>query len=428
MKLYLFSIMRTCFLIQLVLLTVYFISVPAVRADLITFQFEGELTRVDTPLEGQFSVGDSFGGTYTFESNTPMVVTDLSGVITEFDDDVEYYMYKHHYPDAIKALDFSSGSYMAVAESGKIIVEPDGFTTYKAIFTGIEGASVGGHTPHGMDFRADDYYINPNFSSNRIQPEYNMNDYEKWNEPPYTGRMSFSFEEVGSQNFSSLRGEIFSVSLVDRISTIIVPNNKWVQMGLKTAPPAGSTIADIIGDDISAPYNSKWVVYSYETSTNTYKQLSLTDIMLPGIGYWFIQTTGNSVTIDMPEASTDVNIRQSLACSSFKGCFEIPLQSPSSFEPQWQMIGYPFRSYRRIDKIRVVTAGIGSSCFTGCTLAQANEKYLVSEPLYHYDGTSYQQLTTERSSRYFSPWDGAWVATLPSAHRENVTLLIPAKD
>ncbi len=266
-----------------------------------------------------------------------------------------------------------------------------------------------------------DDYSNLNFSSNPIHPEYSVND--SYN----SGYMNLAFKELGNQDRSWIIGDVFSVTLVSRISTTIVPNNKWLQIGLKTAPPVGSTVADIIGDDISGSYGSEWVIYSYETSTNSYRQLSPTDTMLAGVGYWFIQTTGNPVTIDMPEASTDVNVRQSPACSSFEGCFEIPLQTSSSYETQWQMIGYPFRDYGAIDKIRVVTAGIGSDCFTGCTLAEANEKYLVSEPLYHYDGTSYQQLTTE-GYEPFEPWDGAWIATLPYAAGQNPTLLIPATN
>ena len=401
---------------QLVLLTGFFVSVSVVRADLIIYQFEGEITRVDTPLEGPISVGDSFGGTYAFESNT-------ASVITYFYDSG----YTELFSNAIKTLDFNSGSYVAVAESGDIRNQYDSSyldANYSAESNIVDGFSVGGYILRDITLGVDNY-SNLNFSSNPIHPEYNVND--SFFDYNYPGYMYLTFEEVGGQNTRNIIGDVFSVTLVSRISTTIVPNNKWLQIGLKTAPPVGSTVADIIGDDISGSYGSEWVIYSYETSTNSYRQLSPTDTMLAGIGYWFIQTTGNPVTIDMPDASTDVNVRQSPACSSFEGCFEIPLQTSNSYKTQWQMIGYPFRDNGEIDKIRVVTAGIGSDCFTGCTLAEANEKYLVSEPLYHYDGTSYQQLTTE-GSEPFEPWDGAWIATLPYATGQNPTLLIPATN
>ena len=94
--------------------------------------------------------------------------------------------------------------------------------------------------------------------------------------------------------------------------------------------------------------------------------------MLPGIGYWIIQVTNHPIVIDMPSESTSVNVRVHPACTSIrKGCFEIPLQTPHSVDTQWQMIGYPFRDSRKIDKIRVVTTGLPSVCFIGCTLKRS---------------------------------------------------------
>ena len=264
MKFYLFGTMRTCFLMQLVLLAVFFISVPAVRADIITFRYEGELTSVDAPLEGQFSVGDSFRGTYTFKSDTTFVITDYY-----YGEDIaDDYYFLDVYPNVIKALYFSSGTYMAATESGDIeTYEDDVATDYSANFNSVEGLSVGGYIPQEISFAVYDNDYNTfgkelNFSSNLIHPEYQ------------NGSMGFAFEEVGSQNPSYLRGDIFSVSLLSRISTTIVPNNKWLQIGLKTAPPVGSTVADIIGDDISAPYGSEWVVYRASCKTNKSEEYS----------------------------------------------------------------------------------------------------------------------------------------------------------
>ena len=167
MKFYLFGTLRTRFLMQLVLLAGFFVSVSAVRADLITFQFEGELTNVDTPLEGEFSVGDSFGGTYTFESNTEPVV-----IIDDGDG------YGELFPNTIQTLDFSSGSYVATAESGDITYYNFDFLYYGAEFNSVDGFSVGGYIPQDMKLFIDDEDTFLNFSSNSIYPEYNANDYD----------------------------------------------------------------------------------------------------------------------------------------------------------------------------------------------------------------------------------------------------------
>jgi len=460
MKSYLFGTIRTRFLKQLILLPVFFVSAPVIQADIITFRYEGELIHVDAPLEETFSVGNSFSGTYTFDSDTPPV-----------DDGLAYV----EYPNAIIDMSFNSGNFMASADNGSM--SEDYFDAVSSFFTidfeSPSSTSIAGLNPHSIFMRWDATYdytsiidSDPSFNPYSPTPwdsliEYAINgggadpDELDLNYFDVNGNLVYSYETgvIGNPNQALFRsdgtpvssgffylsfktaqdsylrtsGILNSITLVSNIPSTSIPDNKWIQIGLKTAPPAGSTVADILSDDISASYGSEWVVYSYQTNTNTYKQLALTDTMLPGVGYWLIQVTGNPITIDMPDASTDVNVIQSPACSSLDGCFEIPLQTSNSVDVQWQMIGYPFRDSGKIDKVRVVTSSVGSDCFVGCTLKEANEKGLVSEPMYHYDGTSYQQLTTD-GSETINPWDGAWIATLPTASGEAPKLLIPATN
>ena len=459
MKSYLFGTMRTCFLTQLVLLlTVFFVSIPIIRADIITFQYEGELTEVDTELGGEFSVGDKFSGSYSFNTDS---------ADPQYDDSIYFYP-DWSFPNAISnmMISFSKDGidyYTASATNGGIYEDFWDEPYYSIDIDSISGLSIESFVPDrlylswivsGAEFFYD-LMISPGFQPN-ISPIY-INPYRDYYDaegnllydddnyvdlvydpeqplfysdgsPARTQNGSFSFYFLNSDDqLSKIWGNLNSVTLSSNIPSISIPDNKWVQIGLNTTPPTGSTVADIIGDDISASYGSDWVLYSYQTSTNTYKQLNLTDTMHPGIGYWFIQVTDNPITIDMPNASTGVNVIQSPACPSFDGCFEIPLQTSNSVDTQWQMIGYPFRDNRNIDKVRVITRDVGSDCFVGCTLKEANEKGMVSEPMYHFDGTSYQQLTTE-GSEPFKPWDGAWIATLPAASGQHPKLLIPATN
>ena len=461
MKFYLFRTMRTCFLMQLVLLAVFFVSLPAVRADIITFQFEGELTEVDSSLQEIFSTGEGFTGSYTFDTAS-----------------ASFYFYDvpfGEFSNVISAMSFSSGTYNITTPANGIIRQDfiDEWD-YRVDLQAISDFPVNGFVPDAMGLSWTASYIGGAFSFDSelfgpmtrpaFDPElpaylqcyecnfydadgnlvYGLNDDHEYifdiddpiqplfldsnGDDPVSSNGGFGFSVLDNEGLSlSIFGKLTSVTVASNIPSISIPSNKWIQIGLKTAPPVGSTVADIIGDDISAPYGSDWIIYSYQTSTNTYKQLSLTDTMLPGIGYWLIQVTGNPITIDMPDESIPVNVVQSPACSSFEGCFEIPLQTSNSIDNQWQMIGYPFRDTRSIDKIKVVTRDLGSDCFIGCTLKEANEKGLVSEPMYHFDGTSYQQLTTE-GSEPFKPWDGAWIATLPAASGQHPSLLIPATN
>ena len=418
MKFYLIGTMSTCFFTQLLLLTIFFVSVPAVQADIVTFQFEGELTDVETLLEEGFTVGDSFTGTYSFESDSSEVAgEEVGGVFL--------------YPNAIFEMSFSSGAFTASATTGDIHEDfevaadfPNGSLFFHmAFFDPILGLPEGDFVADWMSLSWDYWTSVPGAS------DLSPNSYLLTNpgfDPQEGGSLRVGFLDVGDQQ-AFVRGELNSVILVSNIPSIPIPDNKWIQIGLNTAPPTGNTVADIIGDDILASYGIDWVIYSYQTSTNTYQKLSLSDEMLPGIGYWLIQVTGNPITIDMPNESTGVNLTGHPACTSITdGCFEIPLAT-NPIDVQWQMIGYPFRDSRNIDKVRVVTAGVASDCFIGCTLSEASEKGLVSDTIWHYDGAFYQQLTTG-GSEPFEPWDGAWIATLPAAYGRAPKLLIPATN
>jgi hypothetical protein len=137
MKFYLLGTMRTCILKQLVLLTVFFISVSGVHAEPITFRYEGTLTDVDAPLQGTFSAGDSFFGTYTFDSDSP-------GSSDHNDPGDQFLTY--HFNNAVSAMSFNSGNYKASATTGIITQDVDfgdGMWLYSVSFDPVSGSPVG---------------------------------------------------------------------------------------------------------------------------------------------------------------------------------------------------------------------------------------------------------------------------------------------
>jgi hypothetical protein len=132
MKFYLLGTMRTRILMQLVLLTVVFVFVSNVGAEPVTFRFEGTLTQVDTPLQGTFSTGDSFSGTYTFDSDSPENP-------------------EKEYLNAISAMSFSSGAYVASASNGNIdLHNVESFVFNNAFSAPISGSLVGDFVPKSM--------------------------------------------------------------------------------------------------------------------------------------------------------------------------------------------------------------------------------------------------------------------------------------
>ena len=128
-----------------------------VRADIITFQYEGELTDVDAQLEGTFSVGDSFAGTYTFNSDTPV------------DDAFIAYF---EYPNTIIDISFNSGNFMASANNGSMSEDYfDAVTSFFSVYSeSISSPSIAGLDPNYISLGWDTDYGSPSI----IDPDHSL--------------------------------------------------------------------------------------------------------------------------------------------------------------------------------------------------------------------------------------------------------------
>jgi len=144
MKFYLLGTMPNRILMQLLLLAVVFIPVSDVGAEPVTFRFEGTLTQVDTPLQSTFSTGDSFEGTYTFDSDSPGSTFDPFGQFVVYD-----------FTNAVSAMSLNSGNYKASATTGDITQDfdgGDGRQLYSVSFDPASGSPVG-------DFVLDEMHL-----------------------------------------------------------------------------------------------------------------------------------------------------------------------------------------------------------------------------------------------------------------------------
>ncbi len=413
MKYHFFNIRHGRFFTHTLLLVLSLVSISNVWAAKITVHYEGEVTKVDDPLKSQFAVGDKISGdlAYYRHDHYQLIENNIPGIESTYD---FYYFFDYGYydPNGLQAM---STSYSR-----------EGAVTYEM------SANKGSIKRIVVD--AQQYFYESTHNSGHSVEGFNLVWSRVTSEPTRDGDLSTATLTFSNgQSKARVLGKLNSIEFTNFVNTRIILDNKWIQIGLNVSLPAESTVADIIGDDISAPYGEKWVVYNYQTSTNTYKKLNLTDVMLPGNGYWIIQATGKWLVIDMPDASTNANWKNSPACSTNDagGCMEIPLDTNAT-DPQWQMISYPYPNPSRTnsEESRIVTSTASSDCFSGCTLTEANEKGLIHTPLYRYDGSSYQPLTTQLGftpSHYFQPFGAAWIAVLPAANGQNPKLLIPGR-
>ncbi len=203
-----------------------------------------------------------------------------------------------------------------------------------------------------------------------------------------------------------------------------LPNSKWIMFSLDCVPPTGeNTLSDLFADEITGAYDTVWRVFSYDSSTNSYKKLVIGDELEIGGSYWIIQTTGASVVLDVPRDSHRTPVVNSAVCESNQGCFEYALSTESGLN-DWNMIGNPFLKVVAFDEIRIVTDS--GTCASGCDLNAAEDASIVDNTLFSYNSSSglYDSIV---SGGTIPARSGGWLETLDAAHGKNPRILVPYK-
>jgi hypothetical protein len=135
--------MRASILMLLASLTVLIISISHVHASMVTFQFEGELTSVDSELSNEFSEGDTFKTSYTFDTTSPATRSSpfIDGSIVRIP--------FASFDNAITAMSFEIRPYSAsavtyTASNGVVRAQFSPPPRYGVFFNQISGHSVEG--------------------------------------------------------------------------------------------------------------------------------------------------------------------------------------------------------------------------------------------------------------------------------------------
>ena len=188
-------------------LTVAICCVSPAHADLI-FTFAGEVASVDTPLDSQFTVGDTF--TFTFSIDETTADTNSSP-----EDGV--------YP-GVTGVSFSySNGYTGGAASSPILAvqSRSSFDALSSQFNPT-GAGVSGQTPSFIEFSLDDTTATA-FTSDAIPTALDINDFD-------VTRLQLFFS--GSAGETSVTGIITSASVT--LSAVPEPSSLavWVLGGL----------------------------------------------------------------------------------------------------------------------------------------------------------------------------------------------------
>jgi len=197
----------------------------------------------------------------------------------------------------------------------------------------------------------------------------------------------------------------FNLFAVDAYS---LPNNQWRMISLPAEPPADeNTVAKVFGDDISGTYGTDWVLYQFNTQTNSYgDSLKLSDAVEQGRGYWIIQKTGGSVTLTMPPGST-----------AAPDSYSFTIGSATGNNTQWTLSGNPFSSSQALGDFSLRTdSGVCSD--NPCDLDKAESEKLLHNQVWVYDGA----YKIKNKQDTLNSWDGFWVASLKNSQGHVLSL------
>lgn len=214
-----------------------------------------------------------------------------------------------------------------------------------------------------------------------------------------------------------------------------LPDSEWVSLTLPCEPPAGTTIADLFSDDIDGEYysggstTSIWRVFTYDSTTPApqYVDPGLDGIVVAGQGFFIIQTTGSTATLDLPAGSRGAssNYTAADACIGASGCRNLALTGlPVVSQLLWSLRGNPFNAEVEFDDLRVTTESGACADNDGCTLEEAYMPAVnvLGNVLFYYNGSSY---ISYASGSTIPSWAGFWIAELAGSTGNTPVLRVP---
>jgi len=204
--------------------------------------------------------------------------------------------------------------------------------------------------------------------------------------------------------------------------TFILKNNQWEQL-VVPADTSNSSIRALFADDLPADqYGVSWAIYPFDGISNSYTEIGLDDAIPNGAGFWIRQSTGEDVTLDLPDNIPPIPSEGSTACAVTE-CSSVALPATAD-RSVFSMLGSGLASDVPASQLRMQTELQGSDCFNGCDLDAAAGYGYISTTLWRWDNDtgSYVDLS---EVGIISPWHAFWLNVQPDSSGTNASLLFP---
>jgi len=215
---------------------------------------------------------------------------------------------------------------------------------------------------------------------------------------------------------------LFFYSTFSSAAQITLPDRQWALLTVP-ANADNQTIESLFADDLPIEsLGSLWTIFGYDQENQIYVAPGKSDSLNQGEGFWIIQITGGSVTIDVPETLAPGDLTTSNACSSPDGCFVTSLPT-SDNNISWAISGAPFAQPTTVGDIRLHSSD--QACVNGCSLGDAIAGGFLYGNQWVYDsGASTYRPLIELSE--LKPWQAFWISTDKAQPSTELSLLFPS--
>lgn len=200
------------------------------------------------------------------------------------------------------------------------------------------------------------------------------------------------------------------------IPTYELANGKWSLISLPADPGSGGTARAFFADDLPVDrygIAGGWYIFALDAGAVTPRQISLNETMKANTGYWMLQSVADSVTLDLPESQDSPAGEDIAGCPQGQLCSALPL-SNSGNSVTWNLVGFSSEREITLGDTRFVSTD--AICSAGCTPLEAGSAGIVSSTLFRYNPDNAESpFEPVIESSQLRPWEGYWLATLPSA-------------
>lgn len=212
-----------------------------------------------------------------------------------------------------------------------------------------------------------------------------------------------------------------------RAEVVIIeaPNNEWQQIAvpaMRMLPTPQSLFQPYLAD---LEYGIDWTIFTYGADVG-YVEPEADDFLEPGRAVWFIQNSGDSISLEIDIDGEIWSATETDACSVELGCIELEINQ-GNFESTWIMAGSPFSGPIAVEEIRFQASQDADACLTGCTVGEVATAGLGDSRLYTYNSAQNRYIEFQGADQ-LNPLQGFWYGTYTSISDDLPSLHLPWKN